>query len=141
MANFLVSDSRAYDLQGRSDSPALLRQSPLVWNISPNYTHGRINLRYGMTYNGASIYQYNYQDGAAYGINGPNGDNYLFPHLQLDGQGSVRVKGGLSLMAAVLNMSNEVFGFYNGSKQYMNQREFYKPTFEFGFRWDSAAGK
>jgi TonB-dependent receptor len=141
MANFLYSDSRAFQIQGRSDSPALVRQSPLVWNISPNYTRGRFNLRYGMSYNGASIYQYNYQDGAAYGINGPNGDNYLFPHLQLDSQGSVRVWRGLSLMAAILNMSDEVFGFYNGSKQYMNQREFYHPTYEIGFRWDSAAGK
>jgi hypothetical protein len=44
-------------------------------------------------------------------------------------------------MVADLNMSNEVFGFYNGSKQYMSQREFYKPTYEFGFRWDSAVGK
>jgi hypothetical protein len=141
MANYLYSASRAYDLQGRSDSPPLIRQSPSVWNISPSYARGRLTLRYGMTYNGASIYQYNYQDGAAYGIHGPNGDNYLFPHLQLDGQGSVRVKGGLSLMVAVLNMSNEVFGFYNGSVQYMNQREFYKPTYEIGFRWDSAVGK
>ena len=48
---------------------------------------------------------------------------------------------GLSFMVADLNMSNEVFGFYNGSKQYMSQREFYKPTYEFGFRWDSAVGK
>ena len=45
-----------------------------MWNISPSYTRNRLNLRYGMTYNGASIYQYNYQDGAAYGINGPNGE-------------------------------------------------------------------
>jgi TonB-dependent receptor len=141
MANYLYSDSRAHDLQGRSDSPALLRQSPSVWNISPSYTRGRVNARFGMSYNGASIYQYNYQDGANFGVNGPNGDNYLFPHLQVDSQASVRVKGGLSFMFAVLNMSDEVFGFYYGSKQYMNQREFYHPTYEIGFHWDSAAGK
>jgi TonB-dependent receptor len=137
MANYLYAASKAYGLQGRSDHPPLLRTSPSVWNISPSYTRGRVTARFGMTYNGASIYQYNYQDGAAYGINGPNGDNYLYPHLQLDAQGSVRVRGGLSLMAAVLNISNEVFGFYNGSNQYMTQREFYKPTYEFGFRWVS----
>jgi hypothetical protein len=110
--------------QGRSDHPPLLRTSPSVWNIGPSYSRGRVTLRYGMTYNGASIYQYNYQDGAAYGVNGPNGDNYLYPHLQLDAQGSVRVRGGLSLVAAVLNISNEVFGFYNGSIQYMTEREY-----------------
>jgi len=141
MANYLYAHSRAYALQGRSDDPPLLRTSPSVWNISPSYTRGRVNLRYGMSYNGASIYQYNYQDGANYGIKGPNGDNYFFPHLQLDSQGSVRVWRGLSLIVADLNMSDEVFGFYNGSKQYMNQREFYHPTYEFGFRWDSAVGK
>lgn len=54
---------------------------------------------------------------------------------------SGRAYSGLSFLVSVLNMSNEVFGFYNGRVQYMNQREFYKPTFEFGFRWDSAAGK
>jgi len=141
MANYLYASSRAYEIQGRSDTPPLLRTSPSVWNISPSYGRGRVNARFGMSYYGASIYQYNCQDGAAYGINGPNGDNYLFPHLQLDAQGSVRVKGGLSLLFAVLNISNEVFGFYNGSTQYMNQREFYKPTYQFGFRWDSAAGR
>jgi TonB-dependent receptor len=149
MANYLYAASRTFDLQDpsgtaglyRTDNPALLRQSPSVWNVSPSYTRGRLNLRYGMTYNGGSIYQYNYSAGAAYGLHGPNGDNYLFPHLQLDSQGSVRVKGGLSLMFAILNMSDEVFGFYNGSKQYMNQREFYHPTYEIGFRWDSAVSK
>jgi hypothetical protein len=45
------------------------------------------------------------------------------------------VRGGLSLIAAVLNISNEVFGFYNGSIQYMTQREYYKTTYEFRFRW------
>ena len=33
-----------------------------------------------------------------------------------------------------LNLNNEVFGFYNGSPQYVVQREFYKPTIAFGVR-------
>jgi hypothetical protein len=32
-------------------------------------------------------------------------------------------------------MSNEVFGFYNGSKIYPVQREYYRPTYSFGIRW------
>jgi hypothetical protein len=32
-------------------------------------------------------------------------------------------------------MSNEVFGFYNGSKIYPVQREYYRPTYSFGVRW------
>ncbi|HEY6290653.1 MAG TPA: TonB-dependent receptor [Terriglobia bacterium] len=141
MANYLYAASRAYDLQGRSDHPPLLRTSPSVWNISPSYARGRVTMRFGATYNGASIYQYNYQDGAAYGINGPNGDNYLYPHFQIDAQASVRVRGGLSLLASGLNLSNEVFGFYNGGIQYMTQREYYKPTYEVGFRWVSGSEK
>jgi hypothetical protein len=34
-----------------------------------------------------------------------------------------------------LNLNNEVFGFYNGSTQYMIQREYYGPTFAAGMRW------
>jgi hypothetical protein len=32
-------------------------------------------------------------------------------------------------------MNNAVFGFYNGSPQYMVQREYYKPTYFGGLRW------
>jgi len=35
----------------------------------------------------------------------------------------------------MLNLNNEVFGFYQGSPIYPSQREFYGPTFMFGFRW------
>ena len=34
-----------------------------------------------------------------------------------------------------LNLTNEVFGFYQGSPQYMIQREFYKPSIAAGLRW------
>ena len=42
---------------------------------------------------------------------------------------------GFSLIAYGLNLTNEVFGFYNGSPQYVVQREYYKPTFALGLRW------
>jgi hypothetical protein len=44
----------------------------------------------------------------------------------------------MSFVAYGLNLSNEVFGFYQGSTQYPIQREFYHPTFSFGVRWTSA---
>ena len=47
----------------------------------------------------------------------------------------MRVGSGLSVVVYGLNLTNEVFGFYNGSPQYVVQREFYKPTFAFGVRW------
>jgi TonB-dependent receptor len=140
-ANYCWTDSAASGLPGRSDSPSLLRQAPNMWNVSPTFDHGRLSLRVGMTYNGASIYSYQYQDGTdnssptAGGLRGPNGDTYLYPHFQLDAQGSFRLKYGFTVTAYGLNLNNEVFGFYNGQTQYMIQREYYGPTFAFGMRW------
>ena len=84
------------------------------------------------------IYQYNYQTGADLGLKGPNGDVYTYAHTRLDLQGSYRIKGGLKFLASVLNLNNEVFGFYQGSPQYPTQREFYSRTFAFGLRWSNS---
>jgi hypothetical protein len=93
-------------------------------------------MRLGMSYNGANIFQYQWSDNAdPTGIHGPSGDNYLYAHLQIDAQGSVRLWRGLSAIAYGLNMNNEVFGFYKGSPQYAVQREYYKPTYAVGFRY------
>lgn len=45
------------------------------------------------------------------------------------------MRRGLSVIVGFLNLSNEVFGFYNGSERYPNQREYYSPTYTFGLRW------
>jgi TonB-dependent receptor len=113
----------------RTDHPRLVRNAPHTWNVSPTYDRGRISLRVGLSYNAANI--------AGYGDPGPGptGDNYFYPHLQFDAQGSVRLNHGLSFVMYGLNINNEVFGFYNGSPQFMVQREFYKPTIAAGFRW------
>jgi TonB-dependent receptor len=145
-ANYSWTDSAANKLPGRSDSPRLLRQAPNVLNISPTYDRGRVSIRVGMTYNSASICAYQYQDGTPTldgvpstptpgGIRGPFADNYLYAHFQLDAQGSVRIKYGFTLVAYGMNLTNEVFGFYNGQPQYMTQREYYGPTFALGMRW------
>ena len=65
----------------------------------------------------------------------PNSDTYLYPHLQIDMQGSVMLPKSFTFVAYILNTNNEVFGFYNGSSQYLIQREFYKPTYALGLRW------
>ena len=70
------------------------------------------------------------------GIKGPSGDNYLYAHFQIDAQGSYRLGKGWTAIVSALNLNNEVFGFYNGSPQFVVQREYYKPTYSFGFRWD-----
>jgi TonB-dependent receptor len=147
-ANYTWTNSAACGLPGRSDCPKLLRQAPNLFNISPTFDHGRFSMRVGLTYNQASIYAYQYQDGTGSsctcnggsgatpgGLYGPLGDNYLYSHFQLDVQGSYRLKYGFTVMASGLNLTNEVFGFYNGQSQYMVQREYYGPTFAFGMRW------
>lgn len=140
-ANYSYTNSQASGLPGRSDSPRLVRQAPNTWNVSPTYDRGRLSMRVGMTYNAASIFQYQYQDGTdgssvtAGGLHGPNGDTYLYPHFQIDAQGSFRLNHGFTVMAYGLNLNNEVFGFYNGQTQYMIQREYYGPTFAFGMNW------
>jgi hypothetical protein len=41
----------------------------------------------------------------------------------------------LTFVAYGLNLTNEVFGFYQGSPEFMIQREYYTPTIAAGFRW------
>jgi TonB-dependent receptor len=119
----------------RTDHPRLLRNAPNTWNISPTYDRGRVSMRVGLSYNAANIAGYGFSDGAPGGITGPFGDNYFYGHLQFDAQGSVRLARGLQFIMYGLNINNEVFGFYNGSPQYMVQREYYRPTIAAGFRW------
>lgn len=114
---------------GRTDHPRLVRNAPHTWNVSPTYDRGRVSVRLGLSYNAENIAGYG--DGTP----GPFGDNYFYPHLQIDAQGSVKLARGLSFVMYGLNINNEVFGFYNGSPQYMVQREFYKPTIAAGMRW------
>lgn len=134
-ANYGYTASRTTGIPGRSDHPRLLRNAPNTWNFSPTYDLNRVSFRLGLSYNQANIYSYNYTDGTPGGLTGPLGDTYFYSHLQVDAQGSVRLLRGLSFVAYAMNMTNEVFGFYQGSPQYMIQREFYKPTFAGGFRW------
>ena len=134
-ANYGYTASRTSGLVGRSDHPRLLRNSPNSWNISPTFDRGRFAVRVGLSYNQANIAGYGFKDGTPGGITGPLGDNYFYSHLEFDAQGSIRMTHGLSFVMYGLNINNEVFGFYNGSPQYMVQREYYWPTIAAGFRW------
>ncbi len=132
----------------RSDNPALLRQAPNTWNLSPTYDRRSLSMRVGLAYNGPNIFQYQYHnlmlnpDGTKSpnpqpgGVKGPNGDNYLYSHFQVDAQGSYYLGKGVTAVVSGLNLNNAVFGFYNGSPQFVVQREYYKPTYSFGFRWE-----
>jgi len=135
-ANYGYTASSTDGVPLRSDKPALQRQAPNTWNVSPTYDRGRFSARLGVSHNDANIFGYNYQDGAALGKKGPNGDTYLYAHTQVDAQGSFRMYRGLDLIVSGLNLTNEVFGFYNGSTTNVLQREYYKPTYSFGLRFN-----
>lgn len=140
-ANYSYIGSRTDGIPGRSDHPRLLDDSPNVFNISPTYDRGRYSLRMGISYNQASIYAYQYQDGTPGGVNGPLSDLYFYNHTQVDAQGSIGLRHNLNLIVSGLNLTNEVFGFYQGSSQYMIQREYYQPTFSAGLRWTPTRGE
>jgi TonB-dependent receptor len=130
---------------GRTDHPRLQRQAPNNYNLGLTYDKARLSLRFAMSHNDASIYSYFWgpatgvsPNDPVLGLKGPNGDQYLYAHTQYDVQGSVRVGKGFSVVAYGLNLSNEVFGFYQGSTVYPIQREFYHPTFSLGVKWTSA---
>ncbi|HZU27000.1 MAG TPA: TonB-dependent receptor [Bryobacteraceae bacterium] len=140
-ANYGYTASGTSGIPGRSDHPRLQRTSPNAFNVSPTYDRGRLSIRVGMSYNQASIYGYQYADGTPGGVNGPMSDIYFYSHFQVDAQGSVRLTHGLSFVMYGLNLNNAVFGFYQGSPQYMIQREYYQPTIAAGVRWAPPPGE
>jgi TonB-dependent receptor len=144
-ANYSHTTSRAA-VPGRAFDPALVRQGPNNWNVDVTYDKRRLSARLGITHNDAYIYLYNFTDIVSPGvikepdggIRGPNGDQYTYAHTQVDAQGSYRLHGGLKFIVSLLNLSNEVFGFYQGSQIYPIQREFYGRTYMFGLRWTNS---
>ena len=106
---------------GRTDKPSLDRTSPNDYNFNLTYDKSRLSGRLAISHNDKSIasYGWNATNGAAndpiLGLKGPLGDNYFYPHTQFDVQGSYRLYKKLQIVASGLNLSNEVFGFYNGS--------------------------
>src|SRR5580658_9841676 len=130
MANYSYNESGINGLPNRTDSPTLMGTARHAFNIEPAYELGRYSVHMGASYNSSNIdaYQYyatasgisecnngpNPNPGPLNGpINGPCGDNYFFPHFQVDAQLGVRLYRGLRLQVQGLNLNNEVFGFYN----------------------------
>ncbi len=142
-ANYGYTHSSTTGVPLRTDRPALQRQAPNSWNFSPTYDRWRVSARLGVSHNDANIFSYAYQDlnpdgtsnPVPLGIKGPGGDTYLYAHTQVDAQASFRMYRGLHLIVSGLNLTNEVFGFYNGSTPFPIQREYYKTSYMFGLRY------
>jgi TonB-dependent receptor len=134
-ANYSYETSRISSIAGRSDHPRLPYDEPNSFNIGPTYNRGPLSMQLAVNFNQASIFAYQYTDGTPGGVNGPLGDIYFYNHTQIDAQGGYKFSHGLQLIVSAWNLNNEEFGFYNGSRQYPIQREFYHPTYSFGIRW------
>ncbi len=140
-ANYSYETSKIASIQGRTDHPALPFDSPNNFNIGPTYNRGRVTMNMDIQFNQSSIFAYQYSDGTPGGLHGPLGDIYRYNDTEVNAQGSFRIGHGLQLIASGLKLNNEEFGFYNGSKQYPIQREFYHPTYSFGIRWSPHTGQ
>jgi len=117
---------------GRTDHPTLVRTAPNNWNFDVTYDKKGLSARMGLSHNDAYIWSYgggNTKD--------PNGDTYLYPHTQVDAQVSYWIprSHGMQAVVSMLNLNNEVFGFYLGAEQYPIQREYYSRTVSVGLRW------
>jgi outer membrane receptor protein involved in Fe transport len=150
-ANYSYLASREKGLPLRKDHPSLIDQSPNTMKITPSYDTKRLSVRVGLAYDGQSRFSYGYVDPSTLpapaagtestdpnnlGPNGPTGDVYTLSHFQLDTQLSYRFYKGFTAVASGLNLTNEVFGYYTGSTNFVNQREFYHPTYTGGLKYN-----
>jgi len=143
-ANYSYTASREKGLPLRSDHPTTIDQAPNTWKVSPTYDTRRFSARVGLAYDQASLFSYNYTsptyvsgaDPSGLGPTGPSGDVYTLTHFQVDAQVSYRFYKGISAVVSGLNLNNEVFGYYTGNTNFVNQREYYKPTYTGGLRYN-----
>ena len=146
-ANYGYTTSQEKGLPLRLDQPRTIDQPTNTWRVSPSYDNKRLSARVGFAYDGPSVFQYNYispvlvagSDVSGLGPTGPSGDIWTLSHYQVDAQASYRIWRGLSAKIVGLNLNNEVFGYYQGSTQFVNQREYYKPTVTGGLRYNWGA--
>jgi TonB-dependent receptor len=146
-ANYSYTASREKGLPLRTDHPTTIDQAPNTWKLSPTYDTRRFSARVGLAYDQASLFSYGYvsptyvtgADPSGLGPSGPSGDIFTLTHFQVDAQVSYRVYKGISAVVSGLNLNNEVFGYYQGSTPFVNQREYYKPTYTGGLRYNFGA--
>jgi TonB-dependent receptor len=146
-ANYSYTASREKGLPLRADHPSTIDQAPNTWKVSPTYDTKRFSARVGLAYDQASLFSYNYvsptfvsgADPSGLGTKGPSGDIFTLTHFQVDAQVSYRFYKEISAVVSGLNLNNEVFGYYQGSTQFVNQREYYKPTYTGGLRYNFGA--
>lgn len=113
----------------------LPRQAKSIGNFALTYDSRRLSARAAWQYQGESIYSYG--DGSPT----PSGDNWFFPHSQIDASVTVNVTQDVAVQLQALNLNNAVFGFYNGvpGAQFSNQREYYGRSIIMGVKYGFGA--
>jgi TonB-dependent receptor len=113
----------------------LPRQAKSIGNFALTYDSRRWSARAAWQYQGESIYSYG--DGSPT----PTGDNWFFPHSQIDASLTANLTQDVSIQLQALNLNNAVFGFYNGnpSARFSNQREYYGTGFIMGVKYGFGA--
>src|SRR5258708_2077260 len=116
----------------RPSHPSLVRTAPNNWNFDVTYDKKGLSARMGLTHNDGYIWSY---AGAPSKLAG--GATYIYPHTQVDSQASYCIPRGHGLqpIVSMLNLNNDVFGFYTGSEEYPIQREYYSRTISTRLRW------
>ncbi|SEG72110.1 TonB-dependent receptor [Bryocella elongata] len=148
-ANYSYTASQEKGLPLRSDHPTTIDQSPNTWKVSPTFDTKRFSARVGLAYDQASLFSYNYtsptyvagSDPSGLGPSGPSGDVWTLTHFQVDAQASYRFWKGFRAVVSGLNLNNEVFGYYTGNTNFVNQREYYKPTYSGGIRYSFSSAR
>jgi TonB-dependent receptor len=113
----------------------LARQAKNIANAALTFDARVVSLRAAWQYQGASIYSYG--DGSA----SPSGDNWFFPHSQIDASLILNATSDVSVQVQALNLNNAVFGFFNGApgSEYANQREYYGRSVIVGVKYGFGA--
>ena len=101
--------------------------APHMFNASLAWENNRFSARVSLNYTGG------YLDEVA---SDAFEDRYYDSQLFLDANASYRIADGLRIFAEANNLTNQPLRYYQGSKQYMAQLEYYKSTFDLGIKWE-----
>ncbi len=112
-------------------SAPLPRTAKNVGNVALTYDVPRFSVRAAWQYQGASIVSY------GDGTRTANGDNYFYPHSQIDASAIINLSRDVQLQIQGLNLNNAVFGFFNGApgSEFSVQREYYGRSFIVGAKY------
>ena len=112
----------------RTETTVLPRTPEMVLNAAVGWENNRFSFRLAGTYRDDALL-------ALEELDDPNFDVYQDTHLQWDLSGRWNITPGLQLSAAFINMTDEPYYAYFGSRTYNAQYEEYGRTFSLGLRY------